>query len=283
MLSVLIPTYNYNITLLVKELHKQCTSCDIAFEILVYDDGSKSPLNAINKTISSLKHTTFKALPYNLGRSAIRNLLGKDAQYEYLLFIDAGTFPKSDDFIKNYIAIDKEKIMSGGMTYLKKSPKKPYKLRWLYTKKREFKTLCSSNFMIKKKLFIINLFDESLKKYGYEDVLFFDILLEKKIPILFFDNPVIHSADDDASTFIEKTDQALENLLFLIHSKKLNPRKQKIYKVYRVLKTLKLDYITYRCFTLVKPFLLKNFNSFYPSIVLFDLYRIGYFCSLKHN
>ena len=40
MLSILIPAYNYDCTLLVKDLHKQVIECKIPFEIIVAEDGS---------------------------------------------------------------------------------------------------------------------------------------------------------------------------------------------------------------------------------------------------
>ena len=94
MLSILIPTYNYDITHLVYELHKQATKAKIDFEIICFDDGSKSEINSKNDSINQLNYSKFKELPLNIGRSAIRNLLAKEGQYENLLFIDAGTFPK---------------------------------------------------------------------------------------------------------------------------------------------------------------------------------------------
>jgi len=163
MLSILIPTYHYDVSSLVKALHKQCKSCHIAFEILVFDDASKSHLNKGNETINALDYCTFRVLPNNLGRSAIRNLLATQAQYNTLLFIDAGTFPKHDNFIERYLSV-KNKI----------------------------------------------------KKYGYEDVLFFEKLSNQNIETHFFNNPVIHNADDDADSFINKTEYALENLADLI-------------------------------------------------------------------
>tara|TARA_R110002096_G_scaffold34232_2_gene97874 strand:- start:1119 stop:1970 length:852 start_codon:yes stop_codon:yes gene_type:complete len=281
MLSILIPTYNYDITPLVKEMHKQCKACHIKFEILVYDDASKSHLNSTNTNINDLDFCTFKELPNNMGRSAIRNLLAKNAQYSSLLFIDAGTFPKHDNFIEKYLSIKNKSAVSGGMTHLETPPRKPYKLRWLYTKKREFKTLCSSNFMINKDIFLSNCFDETIKKYGYEDVLFFEKLSQKNIQTHIFNNPVIHSADDDANTFIKKTEFAIENLIDLIETKKIDADSQKMYRLYSGLKRLKLVFLTHKFHEILKPFLLKNFNSSYASIILFDVYRIGYFCYLK--
>ena len=46
MLSILIPTYNYDITHLVYELHKQASEAEIDFEIICLDDGSKSEINS---------------------------------------------------------------------------------------------------------------------------------------------------------------------------------------------------------------------------------------------
>ncbi|GAA3639344.1 glycosyltransferase family 2 protein [Flavivirga jejuensis] len=282
MLSILIPTYNYDITQLVECLHKQALECHVEFEIIVYDDASKKEFNK-NDKINELENCLFKKLPQNIGRSAIRNLLGTDAKYESLLFIDAGTLPKKNDFLKNYLAIENKKVITGGMTPLEKSPKKPYRLRWLYTKKREFKVMCSSNFLIKKEVFMANLFDESLTQYGLEDILFFDRLLEKKINVLFFDNPVIHAADDDANKFIKKTEYAIENLVYLIKTKRIKSERFGISKTYNMLLRLKLHIVTKYIFKLVTPLLLKNFNSNFPSIFLLDFYKLGYYCSLKNK
>ena len=54
MLSILIPTYNYNVVPLVLELHKQCLECEIDFEILCQDDASKLFFEE-NKKINGLK------------------------------------------------------------------------------------------------------------------------------------------------------------------------------------------------------------------------------------
>ncbi len=281
MLSILIPTYNYNIITLVEALHSQCKTCQIEFEIIAYDDGSESELNSINTKINTLDFSTFKELPENIGRSAIRNLLAKNAKYQILLFVDAGTFPKHDNFIENYLNHKNEKVVSGGMTHLELPPKKPYRLRWLYTKKREFKTLCSSNFMINKNVFLSNPFDETLKKYGYEDVLFFEELAAKNIKTLFINNPVIHSADDDSDRFLEKTELAIENLIDLVENKKIDAKSQKMYRLYNKLNKMKLVTITAKFYKAVKPLLLRNFKSSYASMFLFDVYRIGYFCHIK--
>ena len=88
MLSVLIPTYNYNAFALVNELHKQLLKSKVQFEIICFDDGSKATLNQQNEKINALPFARFNALKDNVGRSAIRNQLSEEAVYSWLLFLD---------------------------------------------------------------------------------------------------------------------------------------------------------------------------------------------------
>lgn len=280
MLSILIPTFNYDSVPLVKELQKQCVACNIEFEILVFDDGSKASFINLNNAINTLYNCVFKALPNNIGRSAIRNLLAKNAKYNALLFVDAGTFPKSKSFIKTYIDT-KTDVVNGGMTCSEVAPNKPFKLRWLFTKYREQNALCSSNFLIRKSVFETYPFDETIKTYGYEDVLFFDTLENNNVSIQKINNSVIHASDDDAISFLNKTELAITNLINLINTNKLNKQKVKIALLFDKLETLKLIGLTVRIFKVLKPLLIKNFNSSFPSLFLFDFYRLGYFCTLK--
>ena len=281
MLSILIPTYNYNVVPLINELHKQCLECDIEFEILVYDDGSNSQINSINNTINNIKNCTFKELPNNIGRSSIRNLLGKNANYGSLVFLDADVIPSNRTFIKDYLNLINEPVSVGGVLPIKHIPKKPYKLRWIYTKKREQKTLCSSNFFIKKEIFETFPFDESIKKYGYEDVLFFSTLQNNDITIYPFKNPVIHYVNDDADTFIKKTEDAIENLSCLVQQGKLTKKESKVFKYYLHIERLKLVRIVTLVFNVLKKPIVLNLNSNRPSLFLYDIYRIGYLCQLK--
>lgn len=283
MLSILIPTYNYDTLPLVRVLHEQCVSCDIDFEILVYDDGSNSEVNEKNELINKFSNCLFKAFDENIGRSAIRNLLGKNAQYENLMFLDSDVLPKKSSFIEKYISNLNNNVQYGGITHTEKPPKKSKKLRWRYTKKRERFLATSANFFIKKNIFEATLFDETLKKYGCEDVLFFESLTNKSIIIDYINNPVIHLGNDEASVFIKKTNLAIKNLIYLIDSKKISHNKYMISKVYNAFSKIKLEYVISFLFKLFKPALIKNFNSSYPSIILFDFYRLGFFCLIKTN
>lgn len=280
MLSILIPTFNYNSLPLVSEVKQQCNACKIEFEVLVFDDGSKSNLSSQNHIINTFSNCTFKALPHNIGRGAIRNLLANSAKYNLLLFIDSGTFPEKENFIQLYLN-SKNNVVNGGMTFTKTPPKKPFKLRWIYTKERETKALCSSNFLIKKDVFKKHFFDESIKNYGYEDVLFFKNLEKHHFTISKIDNPVIHENDDNANTYLKKTEHAINNLISLLKEEKLNKEDFKTSLFYTKLESLRLAGLTAALFKVIKPLLIANFNSSFPSLVLFDFYRLGYFCTLK--
>ncbi|WP_026753708.1 glycosyltransferase [Sediminibacter sp. Hel_I_10] len=288
MLSILIPVYKYNIVPLVEELYAQCQLCKIPFEILAYEDGSKSPLNKTNQDVNRLEKCSFKELETNIGRSAIRNLLARNAQYKSLLFVDAGTYPKNTNFVEDYLKIISKDVSIGGMTSLEKAPLKPYKLRWLYTKKRESnfkngKVFCSSNFMIKKTIVTVFPFDESITHYGYEDVLFFTHLKKNDIDITYIENPVIHDSEDKADIFIKKTENAIENLIMLIASEKLSKEEFSLSKMQAYIRKLRLDALVVFFFRTTKPFLEMNFNSSYPSLILFDFYRLGYYCLINRK
>ena len=280
MLSILIPTYNFDVYPLASELHQQAMNTKATFELLVYDDASTINYET-NKNINSLEFAKYKVLEQNIGRSAIRNLLGIDAKYNTLLFVDSGTFPGSGKFVKSYLNYTDFEVISGGMIASLKKPERPYKLRWIYTKKRESERLCSSNFLIHKKIILDHPFDESITTYGYEDVLFFSKLKSENIGIDVIENPVIHASDDDTDTFLNKTESALQNLKQLASRKALGNKDSQILKHYSWIKIIGLRPVMALKFRLFKKILVKNLKSDRPSLAAYDLYRIGYFCSLK--
>lgn len=286
MLSILIPVYNYNILPLVEEVHAQAIKCHIKFEIIVIDDASDIRFDSTEK-VKTFSNVKLIFLKENIGRSAIRNLLANKAKYNTLLFIDAGTFPKSNEYIASYIEHKEKDVVIGGMIEEKVTAKKPYKLRWLYTKERESqksnKVLSSANFLIKKSVILKYPFNETIKTYGYEDLLFFNTLKAEGIKPSFIDNPVIHDSKEDAGTFIKKTEQGLQNLHHLVKSNEKLIQDSSVVKYSNKINSLKLSGLVIMLFILTKPLLLKNLKSSFPSMRLFDFYKLGYFCKLKQK
>ena len=292
MLSILIPVYNYNVVPLVLELHKQCLECEIDFEILCQDDASKLFFEE-NKKINGLKYCRFSKNNSNLGRGKNINLLAEKAQFEWLLIMDCDTFPKENHFIQKYITqVNKnEKIVYGGIVYKKEKPAQDKLLRWYYGNARESLSIekrntnpngnaLTSNILIKKNIFILNKFDKSITKYGYEDLVFLSDLKKKGIVVKHIDNPTYHLGLETSKQFLKKTKTALENLKKLTATTSLNSSESKILKTYVLLEKMHLTDLISFLFKKNEPNMVGNLLSKKPSLLLFDLYKLGYFCSI---
>ena len=284
MLSILIPVYNYNVLPLVNELVKQCNIVGIDFEILCQDDASNSPENILNHEINLLPNCSFFINESNLGRGRNINSLSLKAKYDWLLILDCDTFPSQNNFIKNYIDYIKDsqnKIVFGGIIYNDKRPQDEKLLRWIYGHKRESTSVLTSNLLIKKEVFLQYPFDESITKYGYEDLLFFSVLKTNLFEVLQIENPTFHLNLETSEIFLHKTKTALENLVFLYNLKKIIKEESKIIKAFEFLEKLKLVRFSALIFAKKQTKIERNLFSPKPSLLLFDLYKLGYFCSLK--
>jgi glycosyltransferase involved in cell wall biosynthesis len=285
MLSVLIPTYNYNIQQLVKLLNSQLSNVDFEYEILVLDDCSpRQDLITANQTVENLPHCFFHRNDNNLGRTATRQKLAKLARFDYLLFMDADVLPKNNDFIKIFdIKKQTKDVMFGGITYSKKRPNPDQILRWKYGSAREAKSLQDRNvkpylsiisqcFLIRRYLFIeINNFLSN--QYGL-DVLFSQKLENKKAIIQHIDNPVVHHGLETNKAFIEKTIKGLKTLFELEQSGDIPNNYRPIQKARLFLSRYKLSYMFTKLIGLLEQLILKNLNGRNPSLFIFDVYRL---------
>lgn len=283
MLSVLIPAYNNDVFGLVKALYKQLSLESIKFEVIVIDDASKSKLNKQNKQINKLKNCSFFSLRKNIGRSALRNLLFKKSRYNWLLFLDCDVLPVNKQFIKTYtkaIHCNLAKVVVGGIAYKNDANKKL--LRWKFGRKSEeipvkirekhpYKYLLTGNFLIKKQVMEEVKFDESLKKYGYEDLLFAKELQKKGIKVMHIKNAVFHLGIESDKKFIKKTKQALKNLAVLLADDKIKFSDTRISWIYKKLKNFGFIKIISLFTKYFKQQAIKN-----TSVVMYNLFRLGY-------
>ncbi|KUJ61881.1 glycosyl transferase [Flavobacteriaceae bacterium CRH] len=284
MLSILIPVYNYNVFPLVNELVKQCDFSGIEFEILCQDDASNSQENILNNQINLVSNCSFFVNQNNLGRGKNINLLAEKARYNWLLILDCDTFPVQNDFLKKYIDTvlgSTKKIFFGGIIYEDKKPESGELLRWIYGNKRETVSVLTSNLIIKKEIFLKYPFDESITKYGYEDLLFFSVLKANHFEVFKIENPTFHLNLETSNIFLNKTKIALENLVFLYDSQKIAKKDSKIISSFDFLRKLKLTQFSAFLFLKNQTRIERNLLSQNPSLFLFDLYKLGYFCSIK--
>ncbi|RTL09844.1 MAG: glycosyltransferase [Flavobacteriaceae bacterium] len=293
MLSVLVPIYNYNAYPLVEELHKQCIELGIVFEILCQDDASKSALNINNEKINSLSNCNFISLEKNVAHRQNRNLLAKRAKYEYLLFLDGDSIVINSHYIKNYINNLKEyDVIYGGRLHPENYPSNQQILRWKYGKfiedklakdrlKKPYKCLLFNNTIIKKECFNKVKFDTEITLYGHDDTqLSYQLsLIPSKIHHI--DNQIKHGDIDSNEVYINKTKNSIKSLLVLYASKKIDYRYVSLLKLYVFLKTTKLHLIASLFYKTFKNTMTKNLVSNNPSLIVFNLFRISYMCSLK--
>lgn len=291
MLSICIGIYNWDVHLLVRELHRQATEQSIDFEIVLIDDASILYRDS-NSQLAELSHVIYIENEKNLGRAAIRNLLVKKSKYPYLLFMDCDTEVTNNQYIKKYYQeLSQHAVISGGYAYSPQAPSYFYRLRWNYGRKVEVKlalernknpnfSFSTFNFVIKRSIFDYLHFDETVQGYGHEDTLFGWALHKHGVKIHHIDNPLLHKVEVKTSQFIKQTEQGIRNLVSIYQ--KIDEKEEWIASISLlrfVIKIEKLHLTTlfYLVFLIKKPFL-KFFLQFCsPSLLLFNFYKAGYF------
>lgn len=296
-LSICIPVYNQNVTLLVEDLLKSRRKLGQDVEILVFEDGSADRVKRYNEWLRDEGSITYRDFTKNVGRAAIRNTLGEAANGENLLFLDDDSRFENPDFLKNYLQLaNGNAVICGGREYPARPPAAEYTLHWAYGRKVEsrsarernqspYDAFHSNNFMVPREILIKYPFDESLTEYGHEDTLFGYNLARHNIPVKHIDNPVLHAQLDSNVDFLEKSKLALQNLwaLYQRGDEDFN-NSVKILRAYKKVKKLGLDKLIARCHKLT-DFQLEQYLLYtrHPFLRLFALYKLGYFAGLKES
>lgn len=117
MLSILIPVYNINCVSLVWKLYEMALLTEFPFEILLADDASCRKVREENRVLNRLDGCRVLELETNHGPAFIRNYLGEQARYPYLLFLDTDTSPVGEDFLSLYLKNVGGQVVCGGFCY----------------------------------------------------------------------------------------------------------------------------------------------------------------------
>lgn len=292
MLSVLIPTYNYNAFPLVEEIQQQCTKLQIEFEILVYNDGGKLFLDE-NAKINTIENCQFIDNQENIGRTQSRNFLAQKSKYNWLLFLDADVLPVNSDFINQYIkAINTSySVFCGGYNYKIESKTESTILRYKYGVKREslnafernknpYTYIFSGNILIQKKCFLKANYSKENNYYGM-DIYFSYQLMILKIDVVHIDNPIFHLGLETNEFFFDKCIQSVKSRKALLLEEPKIEEMNNLLKYYKTICNYKLKGFTSLIFKAFEPLLKKMILSKSPSLIGLDLYRLGYLCTLK--
>lgn len=291
MFSILIPTHDYTCYQLVADLHEQAEKLGVPYEIIVAEDGSRDQVSMIANhkivDMSNCKHVVRKE---NIGLAATRNELARIAQYNWIIYIDSDAKVEGKEYLANYLKeIGKADVVVGGLLTPEVNYDPHRTLRHKYEREADkvrkasmrmqspYMQLSCFNIMMRRSMFLTILFDKDCRQYGYEDALFGVELEKRGISILHIDNPLIHKGLDTNEAFLFKSETALRTL------KSLNGKMEGHSHVENAMNKLYRLHIGWAMRMFHRMFgglLRKNLLSKKPLLLLFSIYKLGYYSCL---
>jgi hypothetical protein len=288
-ISVLIPTFNTDVSPLVDFLLRQNDFSSFKMEIIIWDDASNIASFGLwdNEIISFFKS------PVNMGRSMTRELLAEKAKYPYLLFLDADVLPVSTLFLAKYLQhASEDSVLVGGIKYENEEPESNLYFRWFYGKAREensvgnrlknpYNHFMTGNFLVPKSIFLKFPLHDIITGYGHEDTLLGYKFQQAGIPIKHIDNPVFHLGLEENEVFFAKSKEAVSSLLQLKQLGYTIP--SKLINGYNLLERMNLVTFCAVFYPVFESRILKNyiFSGNIFSLFFFDIFRVLYFCKLS--
>ena len=289
MISVLIPTFNTDVSPLVDFLLRHHDFSSFKMEIIIWDDAS----NIASLGQWDYENISFFTSPLNMGRSKTRELLAEKAKYSYLLFLDADVLPVSTLFLAQYLQhASEDSVLVGGIRYESNKPESKRYFRWFYGKAREeisvenrlknpYNHFMTGNFLVPKSIFLQFPLHDVITGYGHEDTLLGYKFQQAGIPIRHIDNPVFHLGLEENEIFFAKSKEAVFSLLRLKQLGYTVP--SKLISGYNLLEKLNLVTSCAVFYPVFERRFIKNyiFSGNIFSLFFFDLSRLLYFCTLS--
>lgn len=301
-LSILLPSYNNVCVSLVQVLQRQADALrgkvdkPFRYEIIVADDGSTDAacIDA-NRVIGDMLHCRYLRMEQNVGRAQIRNVLISESRGDYVLLIDSDLFLCDDNYLYKYATSTADVVYGGtriggeGFAMVDNEANTENlkgNLRYIYEKKAEpshraaFRQLRPNqeisvcNLYARRDIMEAHPFDSRFKAYGYEDVLFGKRLAESGIEVTHIDNPVLINEFESNSVFVKKTEEAILTLCrFEQDLEGYSNLKTKVTTLGRYI-PLSLFRLWHR---IMKNKEKRNLTGSKPSLLLFKLYKLGFF------
>lgn len=301
-LSILLPSYNNVCVSLVQVLQRQADALrgkldkPFRYEIIVADDCSTDAacIDA-NRVIGDMLHCRYLRMEQNVGRAQIRNVLISESRGDYVLLIDSDLFLCDDNYLYKYATSTADVVYGGtriggeGLAMVDNEANTENlkgNLRYIYEKKAEpshraaFRQLRPNqeisvcNLYARRDIMEAHPFDSRFKAYGYEDVLFGKRLAESGIEVTHIDNPVLINEFEPNSVFVKKTEEAILTLCrFEQDLEGYSNLKTKVTTLGRYI-PLSLFRLWHR---IMKNKEKRNLTGAKPSLLLFKLYKLGFF------
>ncbi|SHJ52988.1 glycosyltransferase family 2 protein [Propionispora hippei] len=292
-LSVLIPVFNWNISDLLDKLIKEIISNKLDnVEIVILDDMSSDlNLKKINRKnvdffIQKYPHLKliYKELLSNIGRAAVRNLLIKESNGLYLLFLDCDILPDSNIFLQKYINFCRNRkydVVCGGLSY-KQIPvsKSEYKFYLFLSNMTDVKPavirntapwryVLTSNVAVNRCVLEKEVFGD-FKGYGYEDVEW-AIRIHRQFKIIHIDNQVTHLGLVQRSKVYERMVTSIDNYFILSKLHPMEFEESRIFKYILLFQLINIPMLKLLKLLLEKLFFLNLGDNF--SYVVFQLQK----------
>ncbi len=296
MLSILIPTYNFDCLPLISELATACDACsrqDSAFdyEILVLDDASPNHTLSghVEAGCSRMPKVRWMSNVHNEGRSRSRATLLTEAQGKWVLMVDDDARLVNPHFITNYWSMRHcADVICGDLVNPAHCPP-GHELRHRYERSAEprrtaskrnrhpYERFTTFNFMALRSAIAPIGFNPDIREYGYEDVLLGFELQARGVSLLHTDNPLLHTGIDSNAEFLSKTRAAMRTLATLPLS-----ARQRIgaSRLSLQLERCRLRYVAALLLRPLLPLLEHQLLSHRPCLFALKLYKLGYFLNL---
>lgn len=285
-LSVLIPSYRFDCTPLVQRLVEMLP--DDA-EIVVGDDGSPDAERYLT-VIETLPRVRVIRQRPNRGSAAMRNRLAREAEGDYLLYIDSDGMPVAADFLQRYMAqLPTDGVVCGSVRHPDTLPSADVSLRWAYEKRAErrftaercnrqpYQSFRTFNYLVPRCVMLAHPFDETIQLSGYEDVLLGKTFHDGGIPVRHIENDVMNLDIETNAVFFMKAKRQLQTL----HDKRAELcGYSSLLALYERLHRLHLAPVLRLWHRLMQGVEERLLFRRHPSIPLFQLYRLGYYAQL---
>lgn len=264
------------------------------YEIIVADDGSRDQVAIIsNMLINELPHCRYIRRRENVGRSVIRNFLIDESKGDWVMLLDSDVDATRKDFISKYMDAtlsDHRRPLSiyGGVEVT--CYPLPHNLRYIYEKKAEashtaeirskhpYRDFHTANILASRDIFAQCRFDERIKTYGYEDVIFGKKLKSIGVPVVHIDNPVGLNKHDKNEVYLKKVEESIRTLhAFRDDLRGTSPLLQLKERLERrhLLWTVRLWHM------LFGKQERKNLLGTKPSLTVLKIYKLGYLARIK--
>lgn len=295
-LSILIPVFNDCAVPLVKRLAAQARAVDgLNYEILIVDDGSTDEDSiAANKAVERIPCCRYVRMKRHDCRSAMRNDLARQGQYEWHLMIDARLKVVADDFVRRYVesSVSDGGVVCGGVIVDGGADsERLYRenLRFRYEKHEEvnhsvearrrspYTSFRTTNFFHHYTVLERVPYDERIKGYGYEDVMLGKALRRAGISVLHIDNPVAYTSFEPNAVYLSKIEEAMRTLrAFANELEQYSPLLMALARLRR-LRLMWAIRLWHRLFGGIERACLVGSR---PSLAVFKLYKLGFLALL---